>query len=156
MSARLGGGSSPLWLYPMAHEDAATAAIHAGRSIIDAVRRIDQQMGASRTVEFAVRAAVTTGLVVTGATPGRSRLEDTSFVGLAPNLAARIQHLAAPNEIVVAELTRRIAGETFVWIDGGMHVLKGFDDPVRIYRVAGEVAGASRLGGAWASHPPPW
>jgi class 3 adenylate cyclase len=140
----------------MAHEDAATAAIHAGRSIIDAVRRIDQQMGASRTVEFAVRAAVTTGLVVTGATPGRSRLEDTSFVGLAPNLAARIQHLAAPNEIVVAELTRRIAGETFVWIDGGMHVLKGFDDPVRIYRVAGEVAGASRLGGAWASHPPPW
>ena len=150
-----GDGMVAFFGYPMAHEDAATAAIHAGRSIIDAVRRIDQQMGASRTVEFAVRAAVTTGLVVTGATPGRSRLEDTSFVGLAPNLAARIQHLAAPNEIVVAELTRRIAGETFVWIDGGMHVLKGFDDPVRIYRVAGEVTGASRLERRLGQSPTP-
>jgi class 3 adenylate cyclase len=150
-----GDGMVAFFGYPMAHEDAATAAIHAGRAIIDAVREIQRQIGASRNVELAVRAAVTTGLVVTGATPGRSRLEDTSFVGLAPNLAARIQHLAAPNEIVVAELTRRIAREAFVWIDGGMHALRGFDDPVRIYRVAGEGARASRLERRLGQSPTP-
>jgi class 3 adenylate cyclase/predicted ATPase len=150
-----GDGMVAFFGYPMAHEDAATAAIHAGRAIIDAVRQIHKQLCGSRSVELAVRAAVATGLVVTGATPGRSRLEDTSFVGLAPNLAARLQHLAAPDEIVVAELTRRIAGEAFVWIDGGMHVLKGFDDPIRIYRVAGEAAGASRLERRLGQSPTP-
>lgn len=150
-----GDGMVAFFGYPMAHEDAATAAIQAGRAIIDAVRQIHRQIGAPRNIELSVRAAVTTGLVVTGTTPGRGRLEDTSFVGLAPNLAARIQQLAAPNEIVVAELTRRIAGEDFVWIDGGLHTLRGFDDPVRIYRVAGERASASRFERRLGQSPTP-
>jgi class 3 adenylate cyclase/predicted ATPase len=140
-----GDGVFAFFGYPMAHEDAATAAIHAGRAIVDAVRQIQRAIGVSRNVEFAVRAAVTTGLVVTGPTPGRGRLEDTTFIGSAPSLAARLQYLAAPNEVVVAESTRRIVGEAFVWDDGGMHELKGFNDSVRFYRVVGEGAVTSRL-----------
>jgi class 3 adenylate cyclase/predicted ATPase len=150
-----GDGMVAFFGYPMAHEDAATAAIHAGRAIVNAVRQIHREMCASRNVELAVRAAVTTGLVVTGATPGRPRLEDTSFVGSAPNLAARIQHLAAPNEVVVAESTRRIAGEAFVWVDEGAYELKGFDNPVRVYRVAGEGVGTSRLERRLGQSPTP-
>jgi class 3 adenylate cyclase len=140
-----GDGIAAFFGYPVAHEDAATAAIHAARAIVDAVQQIQREIGSSNSIELAVRAAVTTGLVVAGPTPGRSRLEDASFVGPAPNLAARMQHLAAPNEVVVAESTRRIAGEAFIWVDGGVHSLKGFDDLVRIYRVAGEGAATNRL-----------
>src|SRR5262249_62227691 len=64
-----GDGMVAFFGYPMAHEDAATAAIQAGRAIIDAVRPIHRQTGGPRNVELAVRAAVTTGLVVTRATP---------------------------------------------------------------------------------------
>ena len=140
-----GDGIAAFFGYPVANEDAASAAIRAARAIVDAVQEIQRQIGSSNSIELAVRAAVTTGLVVAGPTPGRNRLEDTSFVGSAPNLAARMQHLAAPNEVVVAESTRRIAGEAFIWFDGGVHSLKGFDDPVRIYRVVDEGAATTRL-----------
>jgi tetratricopeptide (TPR) repeat protein len=59
-------------------------------------------------------------------------------VGETPNLAARLQALAAPGSVVVAEATRRLLGSLFVLEDLGRHPVKGFDQPVPAFRVIGE------------------
>ena len=140
-----GDGMLAFFGYPVAHEDAALEAVQAARAIVDAVRRIDTQRGHAQTVTLSVRVAVATGVVVTATVPGKARVEDTSFIGSAPNLAMRLQQLADPNQVVAAASTRRIVGEAFTWLDAGLHSLKGFERPVRVYRVAGDGGATTRL-----------
>ena len=140
-----GDGMLAFFGYPVAHEDAATEAVQAARAIVDAVRRIDTQRGHAQTVTLSVRVAVATGVVVTATIAGKDRVEETSFIGSAPNLAMRLQQVAEPNQVVAAASTRRIVGEAFTWLDAGLHTLKGFDQAVRVYRVAGEGDVSSRL-----------
>ncbi|MCZ6811749.1 MAG: AAA family ATPase [Planctomycetota bacterium] len=74
------------------------------------------------------------------------------MAGETPNLAARLQGVAAPGQVVIGANTRLLIGETFEIEDLGAHELKGFGEPVRAWRVLGEgeVAGdevAKRVGG---------
>ena len=140
-----GDGMLAFFGYPVANEDAAIDAVHAARAVIGAVCRIDAQMGRAKGITLAVRAAVATGVVVTAPLTGKVRVEETSFIGSAPNLAMRLQQLADPNQVVASTSTRQIVGDAFTWLDAGLHALKGFDHPVRLYRVVGEGAATNRL-----------
>jgi predicted ATPase len=77
------------------------------------------------------RVGIATGLVVVGDLIGSGDTQERGIVGETPNLAARLQGLAEPNMVVIAESTRRLLGNLFELQDRGARDLKGITGPVR-------------------------
>src|SRR5579863_3898789 len=104
----MGDGVLVYFGYPRAHEDDAERAVRAGLGVIEAVGRLDVQSG-----RLQARVGIATGLVVVGDLIGEGSAQEQSVVGETPNLAARLQALAAPVSLVIADSTRRQIGELF-------------------------------------------
>jgi class 3 adenylate cyclase len=111
--------------YPRAHESDAGRAIRAGLGLIDAVDRLDV-----KSVRLQARVGIATGLVVVGDRIGQGSAQEQSVVGETPNLAARLQSLAAPGMVVIAAGTRRLVGDLFEIRDLGAIEVKGIAGPV--------------------------
>lgn len=133
----MGDGVYAYFGYPTAHEDDAERAIASALDIVKSVTALEK--------DLAVRIGVATGHVAVGDLIGEGASEEANVVGEAPNLAARLQAIATPNGVVIAEATQRLAGGMFECEDLGRHGLKGFADPVRAWRVAGARATESRF-----------
>ncbi|MFQ5694899.1 MAG: AAA family ATPase, partial [Terriglobia bacterium] len=101
-------------------------------------------------VALQARVGIATGQVVVGDLVGEAAAETEAVAGETPNLAARLQGLAAPGQVVIGATTRLLIGETFDLKDLGTHELKGFAEPVAAWHVAGESAAESRFE---AAHP---
>src|SRR6201985_2087806 len=84
---------------------------------------------------LAVRIGIATGLVVVGDLIGEGSAQEQSVVGETPNLAARLQSLAAPNSVVIAASTRRLVGDLFEFSDLGTVEVKGIEAPVPAWKV---------------------
>ena len=80
---------------------------------------------------------IATGVVVVGELIGEGAAREEAVVGETPNLAARLQALAEPGTVVIAERTRQLVGGLFDLEDLGCQALKGFAEPVRAWRVGG-------------------
>jgi class 3 adenylate cyclase len=100
----MGDGVLIYFGYPRAHEDDAERAVRAGLSLIDAVGKLRAQE------PLQVRIGVATGLVVVGDIVGSGEAQERGVVGETPNLAARLQGVAEPNTVIIAEGTRRLLG----------------------------------------------
>jgi class 3 adenylate cyclase len=135
----MGDGVLIYFGYPEAHEDDAERAVRAGLAVIDAVGRLATQEPLN------VRIGIATGLVVVGDLIGAGAAQERGVVGETPNLAARLQALARPGTLVVADATRRQLGTLFEIEDLGLQPLAGFAEPQRAWRVAGESGVASRF-----------
>jgi class 3 adenylate cyclase len=125
--------------YPEAHEDDAERAVRAGLAVIDAVGHL------ATPERLNVRLGIASGLVVVGDLIGAGASQERGVVGEMPNLAARLQMLAKPGTLVVAESTRRQIGALFELEDLGAQILAGFADPQRAWRVVGESGVLSRF-----------
>jgi len=139
----MGDGILVYFGYPVAHENDSERAIHAGLEVIDAVKSIDadclEQVDLEQVGEgFAVRIGVASGSVVVGDIIGEGASQEAAMTGEAPNLAARVQSIAAPNSILIAEATHRLAGALFSCTELEPKSLKGFDVPQRVFQVLGE------------------
>lgn len=129
----MGDGILAYFGYPHAREDDAERAARAALELIDAVK----QLRPHPDVTLQTRVGIATGVVViSGQTGDELGLEDIA-VGDAPNLAARLQALADPDTVVVAERTQRLIGGLFEYADLGLCTLKGFDLPIRAWRAIG-------------------
>jgi class 3 adenylate cyclase/tetratricopeptide (TPR) repeat protein len=137
----LGDGVLVYFGYPRAHEDDASRAVRAALAVLPAVAVLEAPGG----VELQTRIGTATGLVVVGEVGSGTPAAEHSASGETPNLAARLQALAAPGEIVLAEATRRLLGATFELVSLGAVALKGFAAPVPAWRVQTERAAASRF-----------
>ena len=135
----MGDGVLSYFGYPQAHEDDAERAVRAGLAVVDAVAGLDLPE------RLAVRIGVATGLVVVGELIGKGAVQERDVVGETPNLAARLQALAAPNSLVVADATRRQLGTLFELEDLGACQLAGFAEPQQCWRVAGESGVVNRF-----------
>ena len=93
--------------YPHAHEDDAQRAVRTGLGILDAMGDLNQRLQRAKGVTLAVRLGIHTGLVVVGDMGGAGRQEHLAL-GEVPNIAARLQGLAAPNTIAISEVTYRL------------------------------------------------
>jgi len=92
-----------------------------------------------------VRLGIATGLAVVGDLIGEGAAQERGVVGETPNLAARLQALAMPNTLVIAEATRRQVGGLFDLADLGPQALAGFAEPQPAWRVIGESGMLSRF-----------
>ena len=140
----LGDGLLVYFGYPQAHEDDARRAVYTGLEILAAMRRLNTRLERERRVQLAVRLGIHTGLVVVGEMGGSGRQEQLAL-GETPNVAARLQGLAAPDTIVISAATFRLVQGYFTYDELGMHALKGVAAPVQVYRILGESAAQSRL-----------
>src|SRR5574341_663483 len=130
--------------YPHAHEDDARRAVRAGLSMVAALQERQARLAQPQGVRVAVRIGIHTGLVVVGEVGGGTRPEQLAL-GDTPNIAARLQGLAAPDTVVSSAATFRLAQGYFTYQDLGAHVLKGVTAPVQVYRILGESAAQSRF-----------
>jgi class 3 adenylate cyclase len=102
----LGDGLLVYFGYPQAHEDDAQRAIRTGLGILDALGELNKGLQQAKGIQLALRLGIHTGLVVIGEMGGAGRQEQLAL-GETPNVAARIQGLAAPNTIAISEATSR-------------------------------------------------
>ncbi len=137
----MGDGLLVYFGYPQAHEDDAECAVRAGLAVVEAVGGIS-----SPTKEaLRVRVGIATGLVVAGDIIGAGASEERAVLGDTPNLAARLQGLAEPDSVVIADATLRLVEGLFVCDDLGPHSVKGISQLVSAYRVRGESDAPSRF-----------
>src|SRR5450631_681950 len=125
----MGDGVLAYFGYPQAHEHDAERAVLAGLALVEAV----PMLKTAADTPLQVRVGIATGLVVVGDLIGAGAAEERSVVGETPNQAARLQALAEPNMIVIADSTRRLLGNLFELRDLGARELKGIAGPVRAW-----------------------
>jgi class 3 adenylate cyclase/tetratricopeptide (TPR) repeat protein len=135
----MGDGVLIYFGYPQAHEDDAERAVRAALAVIEAIGRLPARE------DLRVRLGIATGLAVVGDLIGEGAAQEYGVVGETPNLAARLQALATPNTLVIAEATRRQIGELFDLEDLGPQQLAGFAEPQRTWRVLGESGEVNRF-----------
>ena len=135
----MGDGVLIYFGYPQAHEDDAERAVRAGLAVIEGVGRLPARQ------HLSVRLGIATGLAVVGDLIGEGAAQERGVVGETPNLAARLQALAAPNTLIIAEATRRQVGGLFDLEDLGPQALAGFAEPQPAWRVLGESGVLSRF-----------
>ena len=140
----LGDGLLVYFGYPRAHEDDAPRAVRAGLGMVEALGQLNTRLDRERGVQLAVRMGIHTGLVVVGEIGGGTRHEHLAL-GDTPNVAARLQGIAAPNTLVISAATFQLLGGFFACQSLGTHRLKGFAQPTEVYQVRYENTARSRL-----------
>ena len=123
----MGDGVLVYFGYPHAHEDDAERAVRAGLELVAAVSDLKTH------ATLQTRVGIATGLVVVGDLIGSGAAQEQAIVGETPNLAARLQGVAEPNSVVIAESTRKLVGNLFELEDLGAKDLKGIAGPVRAW-----------------------
>ena len=123
----MGDGVLVYFGYPEAHEDDAEQAVRAGLELIAAVSALTSR------APLQTRVGIATGLVVVGDLVGSGEAQERGIVGETPNLAARLQGVAEPNSVVMAEGTRKLLGNLFELQDLGAKDLKGIAGPTRAW-----------------------
>ena len=125
----MGDGVLAYFGYPLAHEHDAEHAVQAGLALVEAAPKLTTAAG----VPLQVRVGIATGLVVVGDLIGAGAAQEQAVVGETPNLAARLQALAEPDAVVIADGTRRLLGNLFKLKDLGARDLKGIAGPARAW-----------------------
>jgi class 3 adenylate cyclase len=123
----MGDGVLVYFGYPDAHEDDPERAVRAGLELV-------AEVGGLKThASLEARVGIATGLVVVGELIGSGVAQEQTIVGKTPNLAARLQGIATPNMVVIAEGTRKLVGNLFELEDLGAKDLKGIAGPERAW-----------------------
>ena len=141
----MGDGVLVYFGYPQAHEDDAERAVRAALELVEAVSALKV------AVSLQTRVGIATGLVVVGDLIGSGESQERGIVGDTPNVAARLQGIAEPNTVVIAESTRKLLGNLFDVEDLGPQDLKGIGGAVRAWAVLRPASVESRFEALHAS-----
>ena len=130
----MGDGVLAYFGWPVASEHDAESAIKTGLSIVQLV----EQLRTPHDEPVASRVGISTGTVVVGDLIGEGAAQEEAVVGETPNLAARLEGVAEPGQVVVSQETRALLGDLFLLRELGGQTLKGFSTSVEAYAVLGE------------------
>ena len=136
----LGDGLLVYFGYPAAHEDDGARAVRTGLEILTALQSLNAQL----STPVRVRIGIHTGPVVVGEMGGGGRQEQLAL-GEAPNIAARVQGQAQPDEVVISAATYHLVEGLFECEDRGQPALKGVSTPLTLYHVVREGEAQSRF-----------
>ena len=139
-----GDGFMALFGAPRARGDDAARALRAALEVRERSRDYAESVRARYGVPFAVRIGVSTGRVWVGAI-GNDLRRDYTAEGPTVGLAARLEALAAPSQILVSDETAR-RGAGFELLDQGARAVRGLSEPVRVFELLGEKPPSARLG----------
>jgi len=131
----MGDGVLAYFGYPNASEHDAGNAIHSASAIVASVGQLIFQDQNDSPFSLEIRVGISTGVVVVGDLIGEGSSREHNVVGETPNLAARLQGLATPGQIMVSDVTRALASDAFSFSDHGSKTIKGFAEPVRVWSV---------------------
>ena len=140
----LGDGIMVYFGFPSAHEDDAQRAVRSGLGIVEAVEQLNSRLQSEYGIDLHVRIGIDTGLVVAGAIAADEGMEDVA-VGVPPNIAARLQALAAPDSVVISAAAYRLIAGYFDCRELGFHAIRGISQPMAIYQVLHESGARTRL-----------
>jgi class 3 adenylate cyclase/predicted ATPase len=140
----MGDGVLMYFGYPQAHEDDAERAVRAGLELVAAVGDLKTHAA------LQTRVGIATGQVVVGDLIGSGEAQERG-IGETPNLAARLQGVAEPNSVVIAESTRKLLGNLFELEDLGAQDLKGMSGPLRAWAALRPASVESRFDALHAS-----
>ncbi|WP_417524287.1 adenylate/guanylate cyclase domain-containing protein [Marinovum sp.] len=130
----LGDGLLVYFGWPQAYEDAPQRAAHASLALVQAVARLQAPSG--RPLQ--VRVGMATGLVLAGRKMDSGSVQLDTVFGKTPNLAARLEALANPGEVLIDRATAALLPEPrFAMTDLGAHLVKGFTTEVGVVRLEG-------------------
>jgi predicted ATPase/class 3 adenylate cyclase len=136
----LGDGLLVYFGYPAAHEDDAQRAVRTGLEILAGLQTLNARLPLRTRARFPhplqVRIGIHTGLVVIGEIGGADKYEILAL-GETPNVAARLQGLAAPDTVVISAVTARLVQNAFALEELGTPSLKGVTEPLAVARVRG-------------------
>jgi class 3 adenylate cyclase/DNA-binding winged helix-turn-helix (wHTH) protein len=138
VSQVLGDGIAAYFGYPEAHEDDAERAVRAGLELAAFAPQL-------KSAVSSLSIGIATGPVVVGDQLGLKEFSERVAVGDTPNLAAHLQSLARPGEVVVSASTRRLVGRLFICNPLGRAASRGAGDPIEAWRVLGEDTGIGRF-----------
>ena len=139
VAKHMGDGVLVYFGYPQAHEDDAERAVRAGLDLVAAVG------GLKTHAPLQSRVGIATGLVVVGDLIGSGASQEQAIVGETPNLAARLQSIAEPNSVVIAESTRKLVGNLFQLDELGAQDLKGISGRVSAWAAVRAASVESRF-----------
>jgi class 3 adenylate cyclase len=145
----MGDGVLVYFGYPEAHEDDAERAVRSGLELVAAVAKL--KMG----TPLQTRVGIATGLVVVGDLVGSGQAQERGIVGETPNLASRLQGLAEPDMVVIADATRRLLGQLFELRGLGLQELKGIAGPVNVWAAVRPATVAGNCSSRLSSNKPP-
>jgi class 3 adenylate cyclase/predicted ATPase len=137
----LGDGVLAYFGWPQAYEEQAERAVRSGLAAVAAIADIELEDRST----LRGRVGIATGEVVIGDIVGEASTQSEAVVGETPNLAARLQTMAEPDQLVIGSTTRRLIGDLFDYRDLGLKSLKGIADPVPAWQVLGERTVESRF-----------
>jgi predicted ATPase/class 3 adenylate cyclase len=140
----LGDGIMVYFGFPSAHEDDAQRAVRSGLRIVEAVEQLNSRLQSEYGIDLHVRIGIDTGLVVAGALAADEDVE-AAAVGVPPNIAARLQALAAPDSVVISAAAYRLIAGYFDCRELGFHTIKGISQPMAVYHVLHESGARTRL-----------
>ena len=140
----LGDGLLVYFGYPQAHEDDAHRAVRTGLDIVAAVGLLNARLTLERGVRLAVRLGIHTGPVVVGEVGGGRRREQLAL-GETPNIAARLQGLAAPDMVLISDTTYHLVQGYFTVAPQGQQPLRGVSTSLLVYQVIGPSMAQHRL-----------
>ncbi len=137
----MGDGVLAYFGWPKAHEDEAERAVRAAIAAVAAVGELRTGDGEA----LAARAGIATGLVVVGGLIGQGAAQEAAVIGATPNIAARLQDLAQPGQVVIADSTQKFVESSFDLASLGLQPLKGLELPVATFAVQRERSSDSRF-----------
>ena len=140
----LGDGVLAYFGYPVAHEADAQRAVRAGLGILEALDPLNTRLALPPGERMNVRLGVHTGVVVVGDVGAGARQEPLAL-GETPHIAMRLQHLAAPNMLLISATTYQLSEGYFTCEAMGEQPLRGQSQPLRVYRVLQASGVQSRL-----------
>jgi class 3 adenylate cyclase/tetratricopeptide (TPR) repeat protein len=140
----LGDGVLVYFGYPVAHEDDDRRAVRTALEIVSDLEQLSARLRKTRGISLNARLGIHTGPVVVGDVGGGERREQLA-VGMTPNVAARIQSIAAPGTVLISEDTHAIVRGFFDFTPLGAHEIKGLAKSVTLYRAVRESGAESRL-----------
>jgi TOMM system kinase/cyclase fusion protein len=140
----LGDGLLVYFGYPNAHEDDSQRAVRTGLGILSAMEDLNTHLKREKAIQLAIRLGIHTGLVVVGAMGGEGRQEQLAL-GETPNIASRIEGLAAPNTVAISEASYRLVQGYFDCEALGAQALRGVAEPLNVYRVLTASSAQNRL-----------
>ncbi len=140
----LGDGILVYFGYPTAHENDAHRAVSSGLGILEAVQKFNKHLKESNHSGISVRIGIHTGHVVVGDMGGTGQAQQLAL-GATPNIAARLEGLAAPDTVIISADTYKLIQRYFSCDNKGAQAVKGISYPIEIYQVMGENTARSRF-----------